>query len=81
MTAKERLEMSSRTGIPFMSLYSIEIQTKQLGRNGLSKKQIRSAIANMHPMLFENLKLNNDGTVKVIDERLEWRRRNGWFRR
>jgi hypothetical protein len=78
MTSKERIELAVDTGIPFMSLYAIEIQTKQLGRNGLSRKQIRSAVANLHPKLFENLKLKDDGTVSLADARLKWERRRGW---
>lgn len=69
------------TGIPFMSLYSIEIQTKQLGRDGLSKKQIRAALSNLHPKLFENLTLNADGSVSMVDTRLKWARRRGWIPR
>lgn len=78
MTAKERMALMDETGVPFMSLYAIEIQTKQLGRNGLSRKQIRGAVKNLHPKLFENLKLKVDGTVSLVDGRLKWERRRGW---
>lgn len=81
MTSTERMDLMGSTGVPFMSLYAIEIQTKQLGRNGLSRKQIRSAVANLHPKLFENLKLKADGTVSLVDPGLKWERRKGWASR
>lgn len=79
-STKERLALSEKTGIPFMSLYVIQMQTKQLCRNGFSRKQIQDAVKNLHPKLFENLKLKDDGTVDLIDRRLKWERRQGWTR-
>lgn len=70
--------MREKTGIPFYSLYQIEIQVRQLSRDGLSSAQIERAIRNLHPKLMENLTLDARGNPRPLDPRFVWQRRTGW---
>ncbi len=77
-TYKERHEIMKEYGVPCGSLDAIFVNFKQLRRNGLSLKQVRTAVNNLHPILMKNLRLDRYGTVIVMDSRARWYRRGGW---
>lgn len=56
----------------------LEVNCRQLHRDGLTHVQVVKAITNMHPRLMKNLKVRLDGFVSVKNTKLRWVRRLGW---
>lgn len=67
-----------RYGLWYSSLVGIDIQRRQLSRDGLSSTQIDKAITNLHPRLMANLRVSKSGRLRVVNRRLTWIRRTGW---
>lgn len=65
-------------GLQGGSLNAVLQHVRALERDGLSKDQIARAVANIHPVLFGNLRLLQDGTLSIVDKRLLWVRRGEW---
>ena len=80
MTSSELRALRDRTGVPFGSLESIDVQCRQLSRNGLSRGQIINAVGNLHPLLMENLMIGAGWEIKVRNPRYVWTGR-GWTKR
>ena len=67
-------------GLQHGTLCIVRQMTRALQRDGLSFKQVRKAVTNVHPRLMSNLIVNRDGSVSVVDTRLRWVRRHEWTR-
>jgi len=80
MTSNELRALRDRTGVPYGSLDAINVQIRQLAKNGLSRGQIIHAIGNLHPKLMENLTIGAEWVIQRRDSRYGWERRKGWVK-
>ena len=74
----EKRKLRDRFGLTYGSLSALEINARQLGRDGLSRDQLVKALQNLHPKLMENLAITVTDVLVAIDPSMRWERNNGW---
>lgn len=81
MDSDDLREIRDRTGVPYMSLYGLRIQIRQLAKGGFSLKETVRILSALHPLLMPNLKLGLFDKISLKDPALVWIRSGGWIRR
>lgn len=81
MNSDDLREIRDLTGIPYMSLYGLRIQIRQLSGADFPRKQIVSILQALHPQMMQNLKIVFPEKIFLKDKALIWIRRIGWVAR
>lgn len=79
MTHSERSKLREVYGLQYGTVCVIEQNVRQLQANGLTFKQVRKAVENLHPKVMANLHVARTGMITVKNKSLRWRRRGQWL--
>lgn len=69
------------TGVPYMSLYGLRIQIRQLKKSKIPWPVVLKVFESIHPLLMKNLTVHPSGRLALKNRSMIWARGRGWVRR
>jgi len=83
MNSDDLRAIRDKTGVPYMSLYGLRIQIRQLQKSPVpcSWSVALKVLDSLHPLLMENLKVDSSGGIFLKNKALVWERNRGWVPR
>lgn len=81
MNSDDLRALQDEAGVPYMSLYGIRIQIRQLQKSRTPWRVSLKVLESIHPLLMENLKVDPSGKISVKNRSMVWIRRKGWVAR
>ena len=83
MNSDDLRAIRDETGVPYMSLYGLRIQIRQLRESPIPCpwRTALKVLVRLHPLLMQNLKIDHSGQIELKDWSMVWERRKGWVGR